>query len=383
MTERSGNAYRAYRIARAALSRRIEYVILFVTARCNLLCNHCFYIDEIKNAKRKQELTLEEYKQIAEKMGSVLQVSLTGGEPFLRKDLAQIILAFQQRARTVLFNVTTNALLPDRIVEVLETVFAAAPDVSLRLGVSIDGFEEVHDRTRGRRGCFKQVLQTVDVLKPLRKKFLGLTVHVSTTMTRDNAATIKDFIEFVAHDVNVDAHYLGYIRGNVTLDPGLKQVSLQEYRQAVEHLKHRWVSKAPYQNLLNAVTVLKDAVTEQILETDQYFFPCVAGQKMITIDEEGKVKPCEMLEQLGIHPYFMGDLREADYDIYTVLAGDEAHRIRRRILDEKCYCTFECANLCNVALKPTNFVKSAALFMSQKMRGALAASEPPKVSRQT
>lgn len=365
----AAETHRLYRVGRAVLSHRIEYVILFVTARCNLLCSHCFYIDEIKNAKQKRELSLDEYEKIATSLQSVLNVSITGGEPFLRNDLAKIVRIFHRSAQTMFFNITTNALLLQRILRVVEEIFEGSPSLSLRLGVSIDGFEDVHDRIRGKVGAFKQVLKTITALKALRQTYDNFTVHVSTTLTRDNAATIKDFIDFVANDLDVDGHYLGYIRGNVVLDPGLKDVSPRDYWEATDHLTHKWVSKAKYQNLLNVVTKLKDSVTRYILEKDEYFFPCVAGKKMITIDEEGKVKPCEMLEQMGITPYIMGDLREVEYDVYRVLRGKVGEKIRDRIINEKCYCTFECGNLCNVALKPTNFVKAAGLYAMQRIKG--------------
>jgi MoaA/NifB/PqqE/SkfB family radical SAM enzyme len=368
----ASDAYRLYRIGRAVLSPRIEYVILFVTARCNLLCKHCFYIDEIRNAKKKRELTLDEYERIATKLGHVLNVSLTGGEPFLRADLGEIVRVFHRSARTMFFNVTTNGLLPQRILPTVEGLFVDCPALSLRLGVSIDGFEEVHDRTRGRVGGFQQALATIEALQPLRRRYPNFTVHVSTTLTRDNAPRIREFIDFVAQTLDVDAHYLGYIRGNVVLEPGLKEVPLADYRAATTYLGHKWVTRAKYQNLLNVITTLKDGVNRYILENDAYFFQCVAGRKMITIDEEGKVKPCEMLEQMGITPYVMGDLRECDYDAYRVLQTATGRAIRDRIVDEKCYCTFECANLCNVGLKPTNFVRAAGLYAIQSLRGESA-----------
>jgi MoaA/NifB/PqqE/SkfB family radical SAM enzyme len=360
---------RLYRIGRAALSQRVEYVILFVTARCNLLCRHCFYIEEIRKAKTKRELTLDEYERIATGLAGVLNVSITGGEPFLRTDLADIVRTFHRTARATFFNITTNALLPQRIVPQVEAMFDGSPALSLRLGVSIDGFEDVHDEVRGRAGAFKQVLRTVEALAPLRARYPGFTVHVSTTLTRANAPTITEFIDFVRSELDVDGHYLGYVRGNVVLDPGLKDVTPDDYRKATAHLEHRWVSRARYQNLLNVVTTLKDGVTRRILDTDAYFFPCVAGKKMITIDEEGKVKPCEMLEQMGVTPYVMGDLRELGYDVYRALGTPEGRAIRDRIVDDRCFCTFECANLCNVALSPVNFVRASALYAAQDVRG--------------
>lgn len=353
------------RLGEAALDRRVQYLILFVTARCNLLCKHCFYTEEILNWKSKKELSLEEYDRIARKAGSVLQVSLTGGEPFIRKDLGDIILAFHRHARTLFFNVTSNGLLERQILETLEGLLSRAPEAKLRLGLSIDGFEEVHDRTRDKPGGFRQVLATARALAPLRQRYPGFTVHVSTTLTKHNAGTICDFIDFVRNDMDVDAHYLGFIRGNA-MDPETKEVTLDDYWRATAHLKRRWIRKNGFQNILNGVNALMNSVNRYILEGDRYFFPCVAGEKMLTLDEEGKVKPCEILEQKGV-PAVMGDLRACEYDLYRVLAEPAAQRIRREILATECRCSFECANQASVAYNPSNFAKALGLHIRQQL----------------
>ena len=353
------------RMGAAFVDRRIQYLILFVTARCNLLCKHCFYTEEILNWKSKKELTLGEYQEIASKAGEVIQVSLTGGEPFIRKDLADIILAFHERAHTLFFNVTTNGLLRNQILSTLDSLFSRAPDLALRLGLSIDGFEEVHDITRDKKGGFRETMETVKALAPLRKRFPRFTTHISTTLTRQNAATITELIDYVRNEVDVDAHYLGYIRGNA-MDPNTKGVSLDDYWKATAHLKRNWIVKNPYQNVLNGMNALMNSVNRYILEEDRFFIPCVGGEKMLTLDEEGKVKPCEILEQVGVRPY-MGDLRKFNYDLYALLESPEARRMRRWILDTKCHCTFECANQANVAYNPASFVKAAGLYLQQRL----------------
>jgi radical SAM protein with 4Fe4S-binding SPASM domain len=167
--------------------------------------------------------------------------------------------------------------------------------------------------------------------------------------------------------LDVDAHYLGFIRGNV-YDPAYKAVTLEDYKEANAYLKHKWVTKNPYQNAQNLVNVLMTSVNEHILATDEYFIPCVAGEKMITIDEEGRVKPCEILQQIGVTPYIMGSLREHEYDVYKVLATDQARSIRERILRERCHCTFECANQSNVAFSLPSLGKAAGLHVIQRLK---------------
>ena len=72
------------------------YVQFYVTARCNLTCEQCNIIYANSDVR---ECTLDEIKLIAEnfaKMGVAI-VLLTGGEPFARKDLSEIIYAFESR----------------------------------------------------------------------------------------------------------------------------------------------------------------------------------------------------------------------------------------------------------------------------------------------
>jgi MoaA/NifB/PqqE/SkfB family radical SAM enzyme len=355
----------AMRLGQAVMSHRVSYLIVFITARCNLLCKHCFYTEEIQNAKSKKELTLEEYGKIAAKTGPLTNLNFTGGEPFIRRDLGEIVRLFRQHTQVPFVGITTNALLRPQILEGVEQICQQEGPYFLKLGVSIDGFKEVHDNTRDRAGCFDEVLKTIEALRPLRAQYKNLMVYVSTTMTKYNKERIKEFIDYVMDELNVDAHYLGYIRGNAMVAE-TKEVTAAEYREATAYLRNRWNYKSPFFNLLNMANSLMTSVNDRIIETNQYVMPCVAGEKMLTISEEGFVKPCEILEQIGVAPYIMGDLREHDYDLSRVLASPTAQEIRRRILEEHCFCTFECANQASIVYKLPNLARAAAIHLRRK-----------------
>jgi len=70
--------------------RQVGYLIFYVTNRCNFRCEFCFYYAEIEKGRKPNELSLDEIDQLTRKLGPLLQLSLTGGEPFLRKDLDEI-----------------------------------------------------------------------------------------------------------------------------------------------------------------------------------------------------------------------------------------------------------------------------------------------------
>ena len=74
-----------------------SYFIFYPTSRCNLKCYHCFYHDSLN--KKFNELSVEELNNITKTMDPILHLILTGGEPYLRKDLDKITVCILDRPR--------------------------------------------------------------------------------------------------------------------------------------------------------------------------------------------------------------------------------------------------------------------------------------------
>ena len=153
---------------RAVVGNQVGYVIFYVTAYCNLLCRHCFYTEQIKTARQRKELTTDEYARISENLGSLTNVNFTGGEPFLRKDLGEIIKQMATVNRQSFFGITTNGLLKERIVATLEDVLPACKDSYLKLGISLDGIQPLHDYLRDLPGTYDKVIDTIRPLQLVR-----------------------------------------------------------------------------------------------------------------------------------------------------------------------------------------------------------------------
>ncbi|MCE5251059.1 radical SAM protein, partial [bacterium] len=133
--------------------RRLYSVTLAVTNRCSYRCWHCY------NAGRSQEdIPLPVIKELVrdlQNMG-VVRVTLTGGEPLLRKDLESIAGAFDKRASLNL-NTTGSGLTAERASALRDNGLFA-------LGVSIDSENpEEHDRMRGVKGAFTTALRALDL----------------------------------------------------------------------------------------------------------------------------------------------------------------------------------------------------------------------------
>jgi molybdenum cofactor biosynthesis enzyme MoaA len=86
--------------------RQFNSLFLFVTSRCNSLCRTCFYFDKLNS---KDDLTMEEIGRISESSPTFRKLWLSGGEPFLREGLADIVAMFVRRNGVRNVNLPTNS----------------------------------------------------------------------------------------------------------------------------------------------------------------------------------------------------------------------------------------------------------------------------------
>lgn len=156
------------------MAKRTSYAVWEITLKCNLACGHC---GSRAGDERDNELSTEEALDLVRQMAEVgiNEVSLIGGEAFLRKDWLTIARAITQAGMTA--TMTTggygiNALTAHRMKEAgIE-----------RVSVSIDGLEETHDLLRGKKGSWQRALETIRHLSQA-----GLIVGCNTQINRRSA----------------------------------------------------------------------------------------------------------------------------------------------------------------------------------------------------
>ncbi len=128
-------------------SRYPSYCTHTVTFRCNFKCVMC---DSWKKPL-EDELTVPEIREIFSQIGRLDVIKISGGEPFVRLDLADIINTIDETSSPEFIHITTNGSLKDRI---LKTLGALRSKRKLHVRVSIDAIGRDHDRVRGVRGAF-------------------------------------------------------------------------------------------------------------------------------------------------------------------------------------------------------------------------------------
>ena len=136
------------------------YLILFVTERCNAKCKHCFVNTPGKKDTSREELTLEEIEKIAQNMDNLLYLLPTGGEPFFREDLPEIINLFYKNNRLRNVGIPTNGSLTKTTVASVQRILSNCKNISLGVDISIDGLRERHDHIREFPGLFEKAIET-------------------------------------------------------------------------------------------------------------------------------------------------------------------------------------------------------------------------------
>jgi len=137
--------------------RKINYLRLAVTDRCNLRCNYCMPAEGINFAKKEELLTTSELKMVASTLVNmgIDKIRLTGGEPFVRKDLMELLYFLSELEGLKDISVTTNATLIGGHIEELKQLGIRNINVSMD-AITKETFERIT-----RRKTYNSVIDNV------------------------------------------------------------------------------------------------------------------------------------------------------------------------------------------------------------------------------
>jgi len=328
-----------------------SYFIYFPTSRCNLSCSHCFYHDSLN--KRFNELTLEEINTFTKTMDPLLTLVLTGGEPYLRHDLDQIVKIFYENTKVPIVNIPSNGWYLEKMDKQIRNMMVWCPELVLNQMISIDGLEEDHDKIRmgTHKGSFKKALETIEHLKKLQKEFeQRLNIGIITTFTSENQKKIKNIVEGTYKLAKPDNITITLVRG----DPREKvneNLDMKLYKEAVEYRNSLFYSKKmpghkkfPGNKLATAGRVILNDMVEKIYETNNYQYPCFSANLSGVMYPEGQVYPCEILDET----HKIGNIRDFNLNFRNLWLSKKAKEEVNFIRKTKCFCTHECFNQVNI-----------------------------------
>ena len=205
--ERTVSAFLRARDGRAG--RLPQGLVYEATMRCNLKCEFC-YVGDLLNIEGewRQELPLETLERAFPNEGG-LQVSLTGGEIFMRKDILDVMDVFRRKGYVCGYMTTNGTIISEERAEALADLAQAG--FLKHISVSIDGPGGLHDKARGVAGTFERTSAGLRRLQAAaRRKHAPLRVSINTTVAHETLDALDRMVD-VAAELGVDAIGLNHL----------------------------------------------------------------------------------------------------------------------------------------------------------------------------
>lgn len=322
-------------------------IIHFVTSRCNLRCEHCFY-KETLDLKDPGEQSLQQFDKTTREIGPVIWYALGGGEPFLRGDLHEIHRLIVQNCQPLMVSIPTNGWYTDKTYIKTLQMLQQMKHGSLTVQISVDGPAALHDEIRG-ENSWQHLLKTWHKLKELQLLYPRLSLGIITVVNDTNYHAYPDFIDEIVDTFQPNQISVNLIRDTSHLDAKVAIPVLDAYKNAIEryewHMQHKTLTAFSY--LGGAIVRAKEAVQKnliyRVMRFDEFVTPCTAGSLTYVIWEDGRVNACEMLpDTVG---NVLGDKPENSFR--AIVRNTSARQLRKKIVQEKCKCSYECAMTIN------------------------------------
>ena len=328
-----------------------------VTNNCDFRCRSC----NQWRTQKTDELSLSEISRIFTSYDGFKVVGITGGEPFLRVDLAEIVDVIQQTQPSLneLF-ITTNGSMPDRINKILNQILEAPPHFTIinggdfrpkiRVLVSIDGPEEIHNNLRQVPTAYKNARISLSLLCDLQKQFSNLTTGITFGYNPFNFKQydlVLDEMENLASIYNLENVVCFEWWGNL-YEKSEEEWANREYVKAFkQHVPRIKKLISHRKSGLTFARALFYDLSEIYEEPNKQAVPCLGGLIRYYLDAQGRVFPCVVYDAC------MGDLRELDYDFNKIFNSAHAQIVRGDIKNKRCLnCYLTCELIPSMMAQP-------------------------------
>lgn len=268
--------------------------IIAVTLNCNARCVMC----NIWQNKIQNETTPDIYKKLPP---SLLEINITGGEPFLRKDLPEIVKTMRKACPKARLLINTNGYLTGQIKKIFPKILKEDPQIAMR--VSIDGYGATHTKIRGLPQFFEKAIETLEYFKQMGVKDLGISF---TLMEQNKHEMLKLFdycdkngFEFSLTAASDSPIYFG--KGKVLLRPKVDS----ELKDIFHILLKKQFNSLKPKSWVRAWFNLR---LERYLSSNIRYYTCDAGKSFFYMDSLGKVYACHL------KPWLMGNLNNQSFD---------------------------------------------------------------------
>jgi Fe-coproporphyrin III synthase len=264
------------------------YAIVAITLNCNSRCIMC----DIWKNKIKNELEPDAYLKLPQ---TLRDINITGGEPFLRRDIVQIVANMRKAAPYARFVLNSNGFMPHKIGPDMKEILKIDPKFAFR--VSIDGMGDKHDEIRRIPGGFDKIMKSLEIVRSLGAKDVGISFTLGNynmdELPKVQAFAAREKLEFSLTVTTGSSIYFGkdkasYRPTDVSKLTPLLQDAAQKHMESYtpKGVVRAWFVRRMLEYLVSGKRNL----------------PCDAGTGFFYMDSVGNVYTCHM------KPWIMGNI---------------------------------------------------------------------------
>lgn len=318
--------------------------------QCNSRCQTC----RIWKSKNHSQLSLNDYEKIFKNIGaSAYEVILTGGEPFLREEIAEICHLIARYLKPKIIIVPTNGLFPDLIFSKTRQILEKCPRTKMVVNLSMDGIGKKNDLIRGVSGSFDRAQQTFQALRKIKNKNFDLKIH--TVISKFNVGRIPEIHRYIASQLMPDAHILeiaeervelGNIGSGIAPDTPSYAKAADFLAKEIKNQKMSGLSKITQAFRLEYYNLVKELLLKK-----RQIIPCFAAMASCQITPDGEVWVC------CIKGESIGNLKDNEYNFRKIWRSQKAKDLRRAIKQRKCFCPLANVSYTNMFCHPPTLLK--------------------------
>lgn len=274
---------------------RPEIVIWEITRRCNFSCTHCI-VDADGRGGGQAELDTEEAVALLRRLADlgVRSVFFSGGEPFLRQDLPELMRRGHEIAPFTFSAVSNGSVLTAEMLRQVKRLGLKTIQISLDGATS----EESSRLRKGPPRAFEKAVKAIRLCHEV-----GLPVSVGMFLHPGNIGSIPRVVDLVAREGVSLLRFSGF----VPLGRGALPEVQESMRYELEQMVGFFRDVAAHDPVSTGVTLAFD---HAFGPTDDCF-QCTAGERSFYLSAEGDVYPCPSF----LHPdYRIGNVRQTDLD---------------------------------------------------------------------
>lgn len=281
-----------------------------VTYRCNAKCHMCNTWQF--PTEKSEEVTPKDLEKLP---GGYRFANITGGEPFLREDIDDIVEVVLSKTKRLV--ISTNGYYTDKIIRVAEKFF---PRVGVR--ISIEGLPTANDELRGIKNGFDHGLRTLLMLRSMGIDDIGFGITVSDRNAMD-MLELYELAESMGLEFATAAmHNTYYFHKFDNAFQNVGVISDQFKKLSTRLLKTTRV-KSWFRAYFNYGLA-------NYVRGNPRLLPCEVGSDLFFMDPFGEIRPCNGMEMS------MGNIKEKSFE--EIWNSPEATRVREAVKDCKKEC---------------------------------------------